>query len=228
MNYFQTWNDAITTSFQNLWGQVIAFVPSLLAAIIVLIIGLILASVLSKLAKKLVAMTKVDTLVHKIDVTKKLEESGVHITFSGLIAWLVKWFFIIVTFIAVVNILNLTEVTKFLQDVARYIPNVVVAVIILAVGLVVGQFVHDVVEKSVKASHITAHTAHTLSSIAKWALILFALLASLTQLQVAGELIQILFTGMIAMLALAMGLAFGLGGKEHAARWLDEVTRKKL
>ena len=227
MNYFQTWNEAITASLQNLWGQIIAFVPSLIGALLVLIVGLILASVLSKLAHKLIVLTKVDSLVHKIDVAKKLEESGVKFTFSGLIAWLIKWFFIIVTFIAVVNILNLTEVTKFLQDVARYIPNVVVAVIILAVGLVVGQFVHDVVDKSAKASHITAHTAHTLSAIAKWALIIFALLASLTQLKVAIELIQILFTGLVAMLALAMGLAFGLGGKEHATRWLDKVTRKQ-
>ena len=224
MNYFQSWNEAITTSFQNFWGQIIAFVPSLIGALLVLAIGLILANVLSKLAKKLVAMTKVDTLVHKIDVTKKLEESGVKFTFSGLIAWLIKWFFIIVTFIAVVNIMNLTEVTNFLQDVARYIPNVVVAVIILAVGLVVGQFVHDVVEKSTKASHITAHTSHMLSSVAKWALIIFALLAALTQLKVAIELIQILFTGLVAMLALAMGLAFGLGGREHASKWLDKMT----
>jgi hypothetical protein len=227
MNYFQTWNEAITASLQNLWNQVVSFVPALIGALVVLIIGLILANVLSKLANKLIALTKVDTIVHKIDITKKLEEVGVKLTISGLIAWLVKWFVIIVTFIAVVNILNLVQVTVFLNDVALYIPNVVVAVIILAIGLIVGQFVHDVVEKSVKASHVTAHTAHSLSTIAKWAIVVFALLASLTQLRVAIELIQILFTGLVAMLAIALGLAFGLGGKEQASKWLDEVIRKR-
>jgi hypothetical protein len=227
MNYFQTWNEAITASFQNLWSQIIAFVPALIGALLVLIIGLILAHYLSKLAHKLVVMTKVDTLIHKIDVAKKLEDAGVKLTISGLISWLVKWFTIIVTFTAVVNILKLTKVEEFLKDVASYIPNVVVAVIILAVGLVVGQFVHDVVEKSTKASHVTAHTSHMLSTIAKWALIIFALLASLTQLNVATELVSILFTGLVAMLSLAMGLAFGLGCKEQAGKWLDSVIAKR-
>ncbi len=227
MNYFQTWNEAITTSLQNLWSQVIAFVPALIGALVVLILGLILANILGKLVHKLITLSKVDTLVHKIDIAKKLEDVGVKLTISGLIAWLVKWFVIIVTFTAVVNILGLIQVTEFLNDVARYIPNVVVAVIIITIGLVVGQFVHDVVEKSVKASHVTAHTAHTLSTISKWAIVLFALLAGLTQLGVATELIQILFTGFVAMLTISMGLAFGLGGKEHATKWLDEVMKKR-
>lgn len=225
MNYFQSWNDAVTASVQNLWNQVISFVPNLVGALLVLAVGLILAHVLSKLAHKLVMLTKVDSVVHKIDTARKMEEMGIKFSLSGLIAWLIKWFFIIVTLIAVVNILNLREVTAFLQDVARYIPNVVVAVIILAVGLVVGQFVHDVVEKSTKASHITAHTSHSLSSIAKWAIVLFSLMASLSQLQVARELIQIFFTGLVAMLAISFGLAFGLGGKEKATHWLDRVMK---
>jgi hypothetical protein len=226
MDYFQTWNGAVTTSVQNFWNQIISFVPNLIGALIVLLVGLVLADVLSKLAKKLIELTKVDTVVHKIDTAKKMEEMGMKFSLASLIAWLIKWFFIIVTLTAVVNILKLTEVTLFLNDVARYIPNVVVAVIILAIGLVVGQFVHDVVEKSAKASHVTAHTAHTLSSIAKWALILFALMASLSQLQVARDLIQILFTGLVATLTIAFGLAFGLGGKEKATRWLEGMTRK--
>ena len=226
MNYLQTWNEAITASVQNLWSQIIAFVPSLAGALLVLIVGLILASVLSKLAHKLVMLTKVDSLIHKIDGVKKIEDMGVKFNISNLIAWLVKWFFIIVTLIAVVNILKLTEVSRFLQDVAGYIPNVVVAIIILAIGLVLGQFVHDVVERSAKTSELTSHTSHSLSMIAKWALVIFALMASLTQLKVAPELIQILFTGFVAMLALAFGLAFGLGCKEHAGKWLDKAMSK--
>jgi hypothetical protein len=224
MNYLQTWNEAVTASVQNLWSQIIAFVPSLLAALVVLVLGLIISSILSKLAHKLVTLTRVDKLIHKIDGSKKFEEMGVKFDVAGLISWLVKWFFIIVTLIAVVNILQLTEVSRFLQDVANYIPNVVVAIVILAIGMVVGQFVHDIVERSAKASKVMAHTAHTLSAVAKWAFIVFALMASLTQLKVAPELIQILFTGLVAMLALAFGLSFGLGGKEQASKWLEKVV----
>ena len=226
MNYLQTWQQAITASVQNLWTQIIAFVPSLVGALLVLIVGLIVASVLSKLAHKLVTLTKVDSFIHKIDSIKKMGDMGVHFNIANLIAWLIKWFFIIVTLIAVVNILSLTQVSSFLQDVASYIPNVVVAVIILAIGLVLGQFVHDVVEKSAKTSELTAHTSNSLATISKWAIVIFALMASLSQLKVAPELIQILFTGFVAMLALAFGLAFGLGCKEQASKWLDKAMAK--
>ena len=223
MNYFQDWNDAVVASLQNLWAKIVAFVPELIGALLVLIIGLILSSVLSKLAHKLVKLTKVDSLVKKIDASKKLEEAGLKLSFASIIAWVVKWFFIIVTLIAVVDILKLTQINAFLQEVVLFLPNVVVAVIILAIGLVVGQFTGDVVEKSTKASKVTKHTSEILAAVAKWAITIFALLAALDQLHIASDLINILFTGFVAMLALALGLAFGLGGKEHAAKWLDKV-----
>ncbi len=225
MSYFQNWNDAVVASLQNLWVKIVAYVPELLAALVVLLIGLILSSVLSKLAKKLVELTKVDNLVQKIDATKKLEEAGMKLSFAAIIAWVVKWFFIIITLIAVVDILKLEQVNLFLQDIAMYVPNVIVAVIILAIGLVLGQFIFDVVEKSAKASNVTKHTSDVLAAVAKWAITVFALLAALVQLGVATNLIEILFTGLIAMLALAFGLAFGLGGKEQASKWLEKISK---
>ncbi|MBU0668401.1 hypothetical protein KJ951_04805 [Patescibacteria group bacterium] len=227
MNYFEDWNVAIAASFQNLWAKIVAFVPEILGALLVLVIGLLLAEGLSKLARKLVDLTKVDTLLKKFEGTKKLKEAGLKLSFAALIAWIVKWFIIIVTLIAVVDILKLEQINTFLKDVAIYVPNVVVAVVILAIGIVVGQFIYDIVQKSAKASHVTKHTADTLAAVAKWAIVVFALLAALVQLGVATNLIEILFTGLVAMLALAFGLAFGLGGKEHAAKWLDKATKSK-
>lgn len=225
MNYFQDWNEAVQTSLQDLWTKVVTFVPELVGALLVLIIGLIFSHGLSKLAHKLVDLTKIDKAIGKIDAVKKMATAGLKLNIASLIAWIVKWFFIIVTLIAVVDILKLQQVNLFLQEVVRYIPNVIVAVIILAIGLVVGQFVYDVVEKSAKASKVTKHTADSLAAVAKWALVIFALLASLVQLGVATNLIEILFTGLVAMLALAFGLAFGLGGKAHASSWLDKVKK---
>jgi len=88
MSYFENWNDAIVASLQNLWAKIVAFVPELLGALIVLIIGLILAQALSKLAKKLVELTKVDTLLKKFEGASKLKEAGLKLSFAGLIAWL--------------------------------------------------------------------------------------------------------------------------------------------
>lgn len=227
MNYFENWNEAVVASLQNLWAKIVAFVPEILGALLVLIIGLILAHGLSKLAHKLIELTKVDDLIKKIDATKKLKQAGVKLSFSALIAWIIKWFIIVVTLIAVVDILNLQEVAAFLQQVAEYLPKVIVAVVILAIGLVVGQFAYDVIEKSAKTAHITKHTADTLAGLAKWAIVIFTLMTSLIQLGVATSLIEILFTGLVAGLALAFGLSFGLGGKEHAAKWLTKAMKNK-
>jgi hypothetical protein len=223
--YFESWNEAVLASLRTLWAKIVSFMPEIIGAILVLVLGLILAHFLSKLARKLVELTKVDTFIKKIDAAEKLEEAGLKLSFKSLIGWIVKWFIIIVTLIAVVDILKLDQITSFLEEVARYLPNVIVAVIILAIGLVVGQFVHDVVEKSAKTSKLTKHTADMLAIVAKWAIVIFSLLISLSQLHVGANLIEILFTGLVAGLALAFGLAFGLGGKEHAKKWLDKVQK---
>ncbi|MFC1750178.1 hypothetical protein ACFL2V_15365 [Pseudomonadota bacterium] len=225
MDYFENWNDAVVASLQEVWNKIITFIPEILGALLVLIIGLILATGLSKLAHKIVSYTKIDKVVAKIDAIKALASAGIKVSIAGMIAWLIKWFFIVVTLVAVVEILGLQQVTDFLNLVIAFLPQVAIAVIILAVGLVVGQFVYDIVEKSARTTKVTKHTAHSLAVVGKWALIIFALLASLTQLGIAATLIEIILTGLVAMLALALGLAFGLGGKEQAAKWLSKVIK---
>ncbi|MBD3327829.1 hypothetical protein GF340_00835 [Candidatus Peregrinibacteria bacterium] len=227
MNYFETWREAIQASLNNVWAQIVSFIPELVGALIVLIIGLILANLLGRLVYKLVTFTKIDSLLKKIDMIKKLNTAGVKVNFSSLIGDIVKWFFIIVTLIAVVEILQFTKVVDFLNQVAFYLPNVVIAVLILAIGLVFGQFVYDVIEKSAKTSKVTKGTAHMLALLGKWSIVIFALLSAIIQLGVAIELIQILFTGFVAMLALGVGLSFGLGGKEQAKKWIEKNWKIK-
>lgn len=226
MNYFKTWNEAILASLHNIWAKIVYFIPEFIGALLILIIGLIIAGGLGKLAKKLIHYTRVDKVVHKIGLAGKFENLGMQLSVSGIIGWIVKWFFIVVTLIAAVDILKLTQVTNFLEDVALYIPNVVVAVVILVIGLVIGQFAYQVVEKSTKASHLTRASAHSLAAIAKWAIVIFSLMASLSQLKIASRLIEILFTGFVAMLALALGLAFGLGGRDKASKFLEDMEKK--
>lgn len=226
MNDFSSWQDAITSSFQDMWVKIIEFLPEILAALVVLIVGLFAAYGLGKLVHRLVRLSKVDEALHKVGIIKRVEEAGITVSLAGLLQWIVKWFLIVVVLIAVVDILQWDQVTDFLTQVALYIPNVIVAVVILGVGLVVGQFTYDVVVKGIKASKLPATASSTLAALAKWAIIIFALLAALLQLGVADRLIEILFAGIVAMVALAGGLAFGLGGKERAARWLERVEEE--
>lgn len=227
METVQTWGEALLVSLQNLWLKIVAFVPELLSALVVLIVGLLLASLLSKLVYELLKLTKIDVLIDKTGLPKGMKKYGLKFSFSGLVAGVVKWFIIIAVLIVIADILNIPQITKFLESIVLYIPNVLVAIVILAIGLIVGNAAYKLTNSSLQAAKIDKHQAHTVAGVAKWALVIFALLAALTQLNIASELIQILFTGIVVMFALAGGLAFGLGGKEHAAKWLDAVHKHK-
>ncbi|MFC1810279.1 hypothetical protein ACFLZH_02160 [Patescibacteria group bacterium] len=221
----QNFGDAILTSLNNLWLKVMAFIPEILSALVVLIIGLIIATVLEKIVLKLLKLTKVDKLLDKAGVTKQLKNVGIPFSFSGLISKIVKWFVIIAVLIIVADILNIPQITQFLERIVLYIPNVLVAIVILAIGMIVGKGAYSITYSSAQAAKLSKHAAKSLGVLAKWSIVVFALLAALTQLNIASELIQILFTGIVVMLALAGGLAFGLGGKDKAGKWLDQLHK---
>ncbi|MFH1866557.1 MAG: hypothetical protein ABIJ81_00515 [Patescibacteria group bacterium] len=220
------WASTIVLSFQNMWDKFTDFLPELLVAIIVLIVGLLIAAALGRVAAKLIRLVKLDDLLSRTGVSQKAESAGVQFSLSGLVGWIVKWFFIIVVFIAVADILSWVQVTDFLTAVALYIPNVLIAVIILTVGIIVGQFIHDVVEKAIHVSKAPTTSAKTMAALSKWSIVIFSIMAALIQLGVAVRLIEILFTGLVAMLAIAGGLAFGLGGKEKASKWLEAIEKE--
>jgi hypothetical protein len=224
-NNFQTWGEAFTSSMQDLWFKLADFLPQLLGAIIILIIGLIIASFLGKLAKKVLVFARVDSALDNVGATEDLNKIGVKTSLSSIIAWLVKWFFILVTLIAVIDVLGIEQLTQFLNDIILYIPKVLAAVFILAIGLAAGRFLHNVVSKTVLASRLPDTSAPILANIAKWSIIIFSLMAALVQLGIAAGMIQILFAGLIIAFALAIGLSFGLGGHEAVKRWLDRTVK---
>ena len=133
-----------------------------------------------------------------------------------------KWFFIVATFVAAADILGLSQVGAFLYgEVIPYFGNVIVAVAILLIGMIAANFLHGVVKHALQAGGL--RTSDTLALITKWAILIFALLAALSELRVASDFVQDLFRAFVAMLAVAGGIAFGLGGKEHAKKILDAI-----
>lgn len=226
MAYVQNWWDVMQTALLNLWEKFLSFLPEILGAIVVLIVGLIIASLLAKLVVKIIEVAKIDQLVNQTKVREEFKKINVDFSVSKLLGWIVKWFIILATLIAVADILKVPQIAEFLREVALYIPHVVVAVVILTIGVVAGNVVKEVVAKSVLASKLSDASAAPIGAIAKWAIIVFALFTALDQLQVAAALVQVLFTGFVAMLAIAGGLAFGLGGKDRAKDWLDRVDRE--
>jgi hypothetical protein len=134
---------------------------------------------------------------------------------------LVKWFIIVVFLIASFDVLGLTQVTLFLREVVNYLPQVIVAVLILMVAIVVANAMHRIVVASSRAANIKS--AEFLGRVTKWAIWIFAILTALFNLGIAPALIQTVVTAIFAGAALALGLAFGLGGKDMAEKMLEKT-----
>lgn len=217
-----TTSDAVISSLSGMWVQFAAFLPSLIAALIVFFVGWAISVAAGRLVERLLAVLRINQAFERLRGLKTaVERAGLHLNISLLVGEIVKWFLIIVTLLAATDILGLNEISFFLTAVLLYIPNVVVASLILIIAVVLSGFVYRTVEASITAAGFGSATV--VAAISKWAIIVFAVLAALTQLNVAVALIQTIVTAFFAMLALAGGLAFGLGGKEVATTWLKRL-----
>ena len=218
----QIWVDFLRASFSNLWGGVSSFVPQLVVAIIVFVVGWMIAVALGKFVEQILKALKVDIALKSLGMEEPLGRAGWKLDSGAFVGGLVRWFFILVFVLAAADVLGLSQVTEFLRSIVlTYIPKVIAASLILVAAALLADLAHHVVEGSAKAAHLPS--AGFLGGIAKWAIWVFALMAALYQLDIVGPLVQTLFTAFVAMLALAGGLAFGLGGKETAARYLDRL-----
>lgn len=217
----QTWTEVITASLQALWTGFIGFLPNLLGAFIIFTIGWIIAVLLGKLAAQIIRTLRIDQILEKMGFKRSLERANLKLNSGKFFGELVRWFFIIVFLMAATDILGLPEVTIFLRRVLLYIPQIIVAVLILLIAVLVANFLQRLVKASVEAAGLKS--ANFLGAVTKWAILIFALLAALLQLGIVPALIETLFTGFIAALAIGLGLSFGLGGKEMAAETINKL-----
>ncbi|MGE5541272.1 MAG: mechanosensitive ion channel family protein [Bacillota bacterium] len=219
--FLTTWADVLNQSLQSLFWGLVQFLPNLLVAIIIFIIGWLIGAGLGRLVAQVIASIKVDQALRAAGVEKVVERAGFTLNSGAFLGFLVKWFFIIVFLVASLDVLGLTDVTAFLQGVVlTYIPQVIVAVLILLVAAVLADAADRVVSGAARAAGLKA--AGLLGTLARWSIWVFAVLAALDRLGIS-PLVQTLFTGVVVALALAFGLAFGLGGQQAAARYIERI-----
>jgi small-conductance mechanosensitive channel len=219
----QTWAEVVTSSLQTLWNGFIEFLPNLLGAIVIFIIGWVVAVLLGKLAAQVIRALRIDQILEKMGFKKSLERANMKLDSGKFVGELVKWFFIVVFLMAATDILGLPQVTEFLKRVLLYIPQLIVAVLILLAAVLIANFLQKLVKASVEAAGLKS--ANFLASVTKWSILIFAVLAALLQLGIVPALIQTLFTGFVAALTISFGLAFGLGGKDTAVQVLNRFRR---
>ena len=219
-----TWSDVLSLSFKNLWLGVIGFVPNLVVAIIIVLLGWGIGVLLGRVVSQVVKAIKVDEALRRAGVEDFLNKGGLNLNAGNFLGGLVRWFVILVFLVAAFDVLNLSQVTLFLKDILNYLPQVIVAVLIL----IADRFVADAMKKVVLSSAMTADLASAgfLSTVTKWVIWVFAVLVALSQLGIAAGFIQTIFTGLVVALSLGLGLAFGLGGQEAAGRVVERVGKE--
>ncbi|MDB5254443.1 MAG: Small-conductance mechanosensitive ion channel-like protein [Parcubacteria group bacterium] len=216
------WGEVLALSFQNLWIGVVNFVPNLIIAIIILILGWLIGSLLGRAIWQIFRSLRVDEALRRAGFDSFLRRGGINLDAGAFIGGLVKWFVILVVLIPVFDLLGLTQVNLFLQEVViAYLPRVIVAALILLIGGVVGDIIERVVVTAARTAGV--HSANFAGSLSKWAVWIFAILVALSQLGIAAAFSQTLFTGIVIAISLALGLSFGLGGQDAASRFIERL-----
>ncbi len=216
------WALVLTQSFQDLSYGLVLYLPRVIMALIIFIIGWLVGVGIGRLVSQVVHSLRVDEALRSAGVEKVVHRAGWKLNTGVFLGALVKWFIIVVFLVASLDVLQLTDVTLFLTAIVlTYLPHVIVAVLILLVAAVIADAAQRVVSGSAAAANISS--ANLLGSIARWAIWIFALLAALSELQIASAFMQILFTGVVVALSLAFGLAFGLGGQQAAADYIKKM-----
>lgn len=206
----------------DLWSRVVGVLPDIIGALIIVIFGLIVAPLLGGAVKKIIEVLKIDDISRKVGVHDMVQGYSANFSIASLIGRLVKWFFVLVFTMAAAEVLGWDRVTLFLNEIVFYIPQVLVAIVILVVSVIAAKLFETVVTRSLVGANAPVDKPELMGVATRWAFVLFGVLAALLQLGVAPSLIEILFAGIV----LALALAFGLGGRKKAEEVLDRLDDK--
>lgn len=211
----QDWGDAIFVSLSNALNGFLSAIPLVIGALLILAIGWIISNLLARLVRELLVRAGADRLFaeHGGEVYGKTSrEIKPSVVTSEIVKWIIRFIFLV----AAANVLGMPQVSLLLNQVLLWIPNLLVAAVILLVAPLIGRFLRGLIE--VGAGNMGFTNAPLLGRIAEAAVIAFAVLIAIDQIGIAADLLNILFMGVVGALALAFGLAFGLGGRDVAAR----------
>jgi hypothetical protein len=207
---------SIWMSFSHALASFFSFLPDLLGAIIILAIGWILSGLVAKLIEKGLKSIGLEKAVQTAGIGRFIEQTGTRWTASKIIAEMVKWFIRLIFVQAAANILGMPELTDIINSIILFIPRVIVAMAILVIGSLVANVLSRVVRGSL--SEMGSANANMISKLTRYAVLAFAVIAAVNHLGIAETIVNTLFMALVGAMALALGLAFGLGGREVAGQ----------
>jgi hypothetical protein len=216
--------NSIFDSLNKFWLDLGAFLPNLIVAFILLIVGWIIAKVLRGVTVRVLRILHIDVIAERAGIEDFLLKGGVRFTAVTLIAALMYWAVLFIVFLAVMHTLGLGVAADLFNQVIRYLPNVIVAIALLIFGTLFAQFVQSALFTYL--NNVGVSGSRLVSGIAKYAIIVFVVSISLEQLAIGGDILVSAFQIAFGALCLALALAFGLGGRDWAARVIENMTKK--
>ncbi|MDD3728988.1 MAG: hypothetical protein PHH17_01565 [Candidatus Pacebacteria bacterium] len=218
------WYEPTAAAILGLWQGFLVFIPKLTGSLLVFLIGWIIAAGLGKLVAEILRKLGLNSVFEKESWKEAIEKAELKIDVAGFIGSIFKWVLVIVFLLAAIEILGLRQFADFIVSVLNYLPNVLVAAIMFVVAIIIADFLEKITKASVE--RVWSGYGNLLGTLVRWSIWIFAVLTILYQLKIAPELILILFTGVVALITVAGGIAFGIGGKDIAAEFLSDIKKK--
>lgn len=218
------WQEVFFVPIQETWTKILSFVPNMLAALVILVVGWVIARIIGALVARALRLARFDNVTDRVGINQALTDAKITSPPSRIVGKLFFWLVMLMALVMAVNSLGLTVATELLNDLLRYIPNVIAATFVFALGLFFASLARAFVQTV--AGSVRAVSPETLGKVAQAAVIIFAVAASLEQLRIAPTIVTNAFTLLLGALALGLGLAFGLGCKDIVRKWVEDVTHK--
>jgi len=215
--------NSMLDSFKIFWEQLLQFLPQLVIGILLMVAGLLIAKLLRKIVVKFLKLVRLDVAAEKAGIENFLIKGGIHYTTVNVLANIVYWFLIFAFTLAVLQSLGLDAAKELFNKILLYIPNVIVAVLVLIFGTLFAKFVRGAAYTYL--SNIRISGAEFISNIAYWAIIFLVISMTLQQLSLGGQVLISAFEIAFGGLCLGLAIAFGLAGKEWATQILEKLWR---
>jgi small-conductance mechanosensitive channel len=219
------WNNLIAEPVRQMLTRILAYLPILLGALIILIVGWLVAKAIRGIINWLLKVVRFDTLADKAGITEVLRKGDLKTTAREVLSGIVYWLIIIMVLVMTVDALGLPKASDVLASLFAYVPNVIAALLVLVVAMFLASFVSGIVRTA--AGNANLPKPEIFAGISRWAIIIFAVTIALEQLGIAPLLVTAAFNIILGGICLALALAFGLGGKDAAAKYLEELKQKR-
>jgi len=219
-----SWEMVLLEPARSVLAQISQFVLNALLVIVILIIGWLISKVIKAVVTKALKAVKLDTLSDKIELDKLLGKGGITYSLSDLVGIICYWLSLLVTFMVAINAIGLTIAAELLNKVVLYIPNVIAALFILVLGMFAATLMRNVVRTA--ANNAGLSQSKLLAQVVETIVIIFAIFVGLEQLQIGIRITELTISIILGAIGLGLALAFGLGCKDIAGKFVAELVEK--